>query len=195
MALNSMIFQECRAYHNTELLMASTVTDDGNLSRRGGEWWSTYTDFFPQKNPRFQAFKKDTGQSVHFALNWLQHSSLWSHIFFCCHSNAAREEKRSSINWCFKMILHASIILLKVNRKLRWAHHLWKALGRNMEKKKSPPESSSHCPFSEWPLHPQCYSLIFFWTRQWTVPVGCFFFFQSNKWNKTTDKSHITKAS
>lgn len=40
--------------------------------------------------------RKTISQSVHFTLNWFQHSSLWSHIFFCCHSNAAREKKRSS---------------------------------------------------------------------------------------------------
>lgn len=32
--------------------------------------------------------RKTISQSVHFTLNWFQHSSLWSHIFFCCHSNA-----------------------------------------------------------------------------------------------------------
>lgn len=37
--------------------------------------------------------KKDTCQGIHLALYWLQHPSLWSHIFFCCHGNAG-ERKR-----------------------------------------------------------------------------------------------------
>lgn len=44
----------------------------------------------PKVDPLYQAVDggKAVGQSVHLAVNGLEHSSLRSHILFCCHSNA-----------------------------------------------------------------------------------------------------------
>ena len=53
------------------------------------------------------------------------------------------------------------------------------------------PKSSSHCSFSEWSLYPQCYLLILFWTRQWTI--SCFvFFFKFKVTNETTQLTNHT---
>lgn len=108
---------------------------------------------------RFQTFKKDTGQSIHFALNWLQHSSLWSHIFFCCHSNAAKGDKEKIIKLAFKTLLHGSIMPLKVNRKLWCATLSSKALGRK-KKKKIISKVTYPCLFLN--DHSPCYPLLAF---------------------------------
>lgn len=44
----------------------------------------------PKVDPLYQAVDggKAVGQGVHLAVNGLEHSSLRSHILFCCHSNA-----------------------------------------------------------------------------------------------------------
>lgn len=112
--------------HIMQLLIGSTAT----------EWWQpapykkhTQT-LLPStlKTQKLRTFKKDTGQSVHFAVNWLQHSSLWSHIFFCCHSNAARGKRDDK--WPFKIILPGTIMPLKVKENYSEQHHLRKHCAR-----------------------------------------------------------------
>lgn len=91
------------------LLRSSTATNAGDLLLYPyimGEGRGTFT---PPTD-----FKKDTGQSVHFAVNRLEHSSLRSHIFFRSHSNASRGEEKKQLGWRWRInYLAQSITSLK----------------------------------------------------------------------------------
>ena len=132
-----------------------------------------------------------------FILLWIDFNIPLCEVIFSFVAIAMLQgRKREAHQWIFKAIMHGFIVLIKMNRKPRWMTPALKSTWEGPWKKKSFPKTFSHCSFSEWSLYPQSYLLIFFWTRQWTISCVCvFFLIQSNKWNKTTDKSHITKAS
>lgn len=164
--------------HNTELRTTYTLTADGNLPRGGREWRST--QIFPPKNTDFKLSKRILAKV--FILLWIDFNIPLCEVIFSFVAIAMLQgRKREAHQLTFKTIVHGFIVHIKMNRKPRWMTPALKSTWEGTWKKKSFPKSSSHCSFSEWSLYPQCYLLIFFWTKQWTISRVLFFFFLNSK--------------